>query len=472
MINISSILEGRKRTSMSGASLLSHEIADYARRLQKKLPESVNKVLYLLQKYNIGSREEVETIRDARVTDLAELSTKYNITSQSVKELQTGIKALGSSINLLPMFMTDTQRREIEDGKLAMDDLTMDLTTERGRQAVVKQYAPLVYKIVGQFIGKENLDKAELISAGMEGLTFAMNNYRKPTPKSEIDNEEEREEVEEARTSSFKSYAAYMIRFKILEDIYANSRTIRMSYNDRKNAKSRGETTYLTQSIDKNADGEDNNIDHNDALSTTDTKRPEEESRWKELFAALEKEFPKRDILVFLKYFGLDGEKQEKGKDIAKEFNLTPAMVTYIVTKKIIPFMKKDPGMMDILSELIDMYSESLICNCQYKSAQEIHEMFLADDVYLMLEEVNKWRNKEAFNIAYENAKEQTQGHSIDTLCSKSNEEIEESFRTNAKLIKEFLSTLYPTESFTRKSDMYVVERFEEVATIYKNFNK
>ena len=473
MNNFSNIIEGRNRTSLDSVNLLSHEIADYAKKMSKKLPQEVTNTIYLLQKYGITSGETVDEILVSNSGRLKTMAAELNITYQDIQDIKATLQKLGNNIKLLPMKMSEREREELIAGSKAMDDLTMDLETEKGRTAVIKQYGPLVYKIANQFIGKENLDKAELISVGFEGLTQAMNTYQKPIDKSELEDGAEREEAEEAKRTSFKTWASYKIRWAILGEIYDNSRTIRMSYNDRRNAYTKGETTNLTTSLDSMAgkDGEEGSMqDHIAGLATTDTlTASEQQKRWDKLFDELGKHFSKRDMVVFLKYFGLGGEKEEKGKDIAAEFNMTPAMVTHIVTKKILPYIKSNEDLLDIMSDLLAMRVESLMVNNMYKSGRELYEALLGDDVYLMLEEITRWRNPE---VLFE-----TVAHAMETLSGTITEFLkgDENFATNnykdnLKEVKEFLTNLYPTESFIRKPDEYILERLLEIINLWHKY--
>lgn len=476
MNNISSILEGRNRTSHDSGNLLSHEISDYAKKMSRKLPDTVKKILFLINKNNITSRDTIEDIKTASTAEMSNIAKANNYNLQDVKDLHKMLIQAGDDIRMLPMFMSPAERAMIEAGKMAMSDLTMDLDSARGREAVAKQYAPLVYKIVNQFAGNENMDKAELTAAALEGLTMAMNTYKKPLKKTDIENEEDREGAEKARTSSFKSYASYMIRYQILAEIYSNSKTIKMSYYDRKQAQAKGESTNLTRSLDRvmSKGDEDYAQDHQAALGVEDKPLTNQDEQWKKVFDELGKQFSKRDIVVFLKYFGLGGEKQEKGKDIAKEFGMTPAMVTYIVTKKIIPYMKSNKDMLDILSELLDTYNESLIVNSLYKSADEIREMLLSDDVYLLLEEINRWRTAAELSRSLYDAMQMMEENDYEPIFELFDHDyayIDQNYRKNLKGIKEFLGLMYPTESFARKTDLYILDKFMTIVNLVQKWN-
>ena len=473
MNNFSNIIEGRNRTSLDSVNLLSHEITDYVKKMSKKLPQEVINTIYLLQKYGITSGETVDEILVSNSGRLKTMAVELNITYQDIQDIKATLQKLGNNIKLLPMKMSEHEREELIAGSKAMDDLTMDLETEKGRSAVIKQYGPLVYKIANQFIGKENLDKAELISVGFEGLTQAMNTYQKPIDKSELEDDAEREEAEKAKRTSFKTWASYKIRWAILGEIYDNSRTIRMSYNDRRNAYTKGETTNLTTSLDSMAgkDGEEGSMqDHIAGLATTDTlTASEQQKRWDKLFDELGKHFSKRDMVVFLKYFGLGGEKEEKGKDIAAEFNMTPAMVTHIVTKKILPYIKSNEDLMDIMGDLLAMRVESLMVNNMYKSGKELYEALLGDDVYLMLEEITRCRNPELLFETVAHAMESLSGTITGFLKGDENFATN-NYKDNLKEVKEFLTNLYPTESFIRKPDEYILERLLEIINLWHKY--
>ena len=80
------ISEGRRRTSTDGVTLLSHEIADYAKKMSRKLPEEVQKALYLLQKYNITSDIVVDDIVAANNSRLKQLAAELNLNIQDLQE--------------------------------------------------------------------------------------------------------------------------------------------------------------------------------------------------------------------------------------------------------------------------------------------------------------------------------------------------------------------------------------------------
>ena len=79
MNNFSNIIEGRNRTSLDGVNLLSHEIADYTKKMSKKLPQEVTNTIYLLQKYGITSGETVDEILVSNSGRLKTMATELKI---------------------------------------------------------------------------------------------------------------------------------------------------------------------------------------------------------------------------------------------------------------------------------------------------------------------------------------------------------------------------------------------------------
>ena len=51
-------------------------------------------------------------------------------------------------------------------------------------------------------------------------------------------------------------------------------------------------------------------------------------------------------------------------------------------------------------------------------------------------------------------------------------DDLDSQYKKNKKDIIEFLSNMYPTESFVRKTDVEIIDRMAELQEIYKKFNK
>ena len=87
----------------------------------------------------------------------------------SLKPLYAAIGKLNKKNRLLeiPVFLSKEQFDGIIDKTINIDDILLDLSTEKGRSAVVEKYNPLVWKIARSFNGKSGLTLDELYSAGL-----------------------------------------------------------------------------------------------------------------------------------------------------------------------------------------------------------------------------------------------------------------------------------------------------------------
>lgn len=458
-----------ERKNYDSFSMLSSEIEQYTKKMSKQLPREVQDVLYTLDKYNIVDREDIDLIKAGRKSEMDRISKQYNISTDVLEWLKKALRDLKTKIKFLPQYQTKTEREAFIAGKLAMDDLTMDLESEKGRTAVAKQYAPLVYKVVAQFHGKSPLDKAELTSAGLEGLTYAMNTYRKEEKDPELD-----AEGQKAKGLSFKQYAAWCIRNKILNEINDNSRTVKISQYYYDKAKANDEELPSNISLDFTPDGEEFNVDYFAELQTSPgAGRRDELKEWDKIVKILGDKFAARDVQMFLKTFGLGNHKQMKGNQIAKEFKVTPAMVTYTV-KKIIEFLKSTKATKEILGTILQMYSESLVAQLFQLDKEMIKESLLNDDIYLLLEELTRWNNKNVFMNAVNNVCDKfsvAEARFIYDVLTKGFEYLDSNYKKNKSLIIWFLSELYPAENMAKKTDVNLLELMNELIEVNNKHN-
>jgi DNA-directed RNA polymerase specialized sigma subunit len=187
-------------------ALLQADITRYIQKVKKSLSVDIQKIIYMTQKYNLTSSTQLDEIRNASKSGLKDLVDKYNIPINDLTSLWAMLKQAKKNIRLLPQYQSETERAEIEAGRLSMDDLTIDLETPQGRNAASKMYMPIVMKIVNDYVGKSKLDKASLMSAGLLAMTNAMNDWK-------------REGKDGEKTVSFKTFLGERVRQQILRDI-------------------------------------------------------------------------------------------------------------------------------------------------------------------------------------------------------------------------------------------------------------
>lgn len=460
MQNFTDIInESRTRVNYDSVSLLTSEVTKYINKVKREIPKNVQDIIYLTQKYGLLSAEDIQSIIDSSKSQLDNLSKKFNINIDELKSLQTQLKGLKKQIRLLPQFQTQQEREEIMAGKLAADDLTIDLTTTAGRNAVAKMYTPLVFNIVKKYIGVSTLDRAALISAGMFGLAQAIETFDK----------------ENANGKPFKTYAAAYIDNAIKSDMTNISRTISTNWYGLKN-----DTAVSTQPLSSlltNSDG-DYNDEHFAALADYDDYDSKDKAViFAELYKLIESKFSVRDCDIYYRYMGLKdyfGMKQ-KSKDIAKMYGMSEGNIKNSVINKINKFIKDTPKAMSLMRELRESYEISLMNELIYNmdNKQLIYESLISNDMFIMLEEMNRWGNKDNFkntiirildNLSIEESK-----YFIECLTNGF-EYIDDTYKKHKKLLIYILKELYPTESFSNKSDVAIINYMCELSEISNNY--
>lgn len=459
MDNFSSfVLEARK--NYNSGSLLSSEINQYLSKVNRVIPENVKRVIYLTQKYNLLDIASIEEIKNSNKGGLKNLAKKYNISEDSLEDLWNMLKDLKNKIKLLPQYQTEQERQSIELGKLSMDDLTIDLDSQVGRSAAAKMYMPMVYKIVNAYVGKSKLDKQELMSAALKGFTDAMNDWRKTD--------------DEGQRVAFKTYAGFRVKQQILNDINEYGHTL--SGTNWYASKVYGAGLLDAVSIDGMMSGDDE-ID-SDKLSALgiedkDLTRNEEKS-WQSLYKLLENNFKQRDVNIFYRYFGLNGYKREKSKDIAKSMGMSEGNIRNSVINKMIKFLKNDRKASEILQDIQDMYTESLMIEMLGYTKEEIFETLINDDMYILLEELTKWNYKTVFNQAMRDTfsmiPDQKDKKILIDILKGDFEYLDNNFKKNKNLIILFLSNLYPTENMKKKTDVDLLNYMSDLQNYYKKY--
>ncbi|MCH5166904.1 MAG: hypothetical protein J1F35_03340 [Erysipelotrichales bacterium] len=300
---------------------------------------------------------------------------------QNMKELYKRIGLLNKAglILQIPVFQTKDQLEGILDKKVAPDEVFLDLTSEKGRNEVAKKYNALVWKIVRSFKGKSNFTLDELYSIGLEGLTWAMNNYGKShveTQKKKTANKEDSEldeilnsEKEKARKQyTFIKYAGYFIRIAILEAIKNESHLVRIPVSQQnrerketgKNTKSMsisGET-----SISKDKEGNSKSLFDTISGSENGHKNMDQEDidkLWTDAKKILDKKFTDRQMGIFTDFLGVFGKESMSGKEVMKKYGLKNQSEISNNNSKIKSFMMKDPKLSKILREIYTLYAES-----------------------------------------------------------------------------------------------------------------
>lgn len=453
MIKFTDILNESKQVYNGTVTL--DELTDYINKTNKILPNIVRDALYLVKKYKILNADDINTILNASKGSIKSLAKKFNITEFEMEELWEIFKDLKSNIKLFPHFLTAFEQKSLIKGTAKVEDLIIDLDTAQGRNDVIKMYVPIVNKIVNQYVGKSKLTRSDLMSAAMEGFAKAMDQW------------------DRSKNQLFKTYLSYRVQQQILNDIdeYGHSLSGTNWYATTKY----GSEMLDAVSIDGLSKNDDDEIkqDRLAALGYNDDERDEatDVEQWKKVFNILEKKFKQRDLDIFYRYFGLNGYKREKSKDIAKMYGMSEGNIRNSVINKMIAFLKKDKGALELLMDLKESYNESLMIELFRCDKETILERLSNDDIYILLEEITKWNNKDVFKRAL-NASLPSNNDIILDILNGGFEEIDSNVKKYRKDIIYFLNNMYPTENFIRKTDVDIIEYMMELQEIYKKYKK
>lgn len=454
--NFTAINEAVKR--ISNDILTVEDINNYLNAVKKLIPEQVANTIYLTAKYKLVSQKDIDDVRNANKGQLPKLAFKYNITVDEMEDLWECLKSLKTNLRLLPQLQTASERSAFMAGKLLMSDITIDLDTSAGRNACAKQYMGMIHKIVNSYVGRARLSKPELMSAALQGFTDAMNDWRK--------------DGKEENSVPFKTYAAYRAKQQILNDINAYSYSVKTNWYSIKKIGS----SISLDGVPRDEDGEFKQ-DHLKIIGDEPNYNLSQsvEHNLEELYKIIENTFKQRDIDIFYRYFGLKGYQKEKGKDIAKSLGISPQLVTGVIKDIIFKKLKSNPKAMEILQDLQTAYNESLMFDIMNYDRDMMIETIIEDDMFILLEELTKWSNKEIYintlNGAFE-IMEPSDVKIIQDLLSHNFDYLDKKFKQSKKIIVKFLGIINPTESFARKSDVALLEYMDELSELYKKYNK
>lgn len=388
------------------------------------------------------------------------------------KEIQKLYKKIGDESKVLPQMLSSNQRKAVIDKKINVDDLTLDLESNKGRDAIVKKYLPLVEKIVKQYSEKSNLSKEDLRSAALLGLVNAMDNYKNP---------EEMAAAGKEGNQSFTQYAAYRIKQQILTDMTNYGTNVKISNHFRKKISSTGDVIDKEFSIDsirgKDEDGEPISIDRFLGLSEEDDQfsMREKQEFYEKIFKRIESKFSSRDCNMFYRVWGINGYDREKVKDIAKELGISEPAVTQ-ACKRIIKFAAADKEIQsykDAFESLLDEYVMGKLFEVFNYDKQMIIESLIFDDLYIFVESFNQYNSKEklikAINKSTNPLSVEEALFIYNILMGKIDIEPKAINRERGAIVR-FLENLYPEKSFKTMNYVDIVTELTQLKSVCDNF--
>lgn len=453
----------------------------------EELPKNVKVIIEWLKKYNILDKEIVDSLFIASTSKLKAYAKQYNMPEDEMLKMVKDLRKLGLEKNLLPMLMDKETREDYLTGAKSNDDIMLDLVSEKGRAAIVKQYTPLINKIVNQYVGKTSLDKSELLSAAFEGLVCAMNEYKKPSKEIEALNDIiDKEEVKKKKRGGFLEYAAYRMKHKILDDINNYSRIVRIPgstmsrHKDDEEWQNMGKTTSIDVTFSGDEDEgkltladrlaelqigpEDLKLDGEDAANAATADK---------IYKMIENKFNQKHCTVFYKTFGLKGFSMMRPSEVAKEMNITNANVS-MINKRIATFLKTTPGAQPLLKSLLINCMESIFIDGLNKNKEQIAESLRENDMFILFEDLTKWSEDSVLETKLKSTLDMYDSETVDFLIecfNKGIEKVEEEYQENKRLFVHFLEAMNPTQSFQKKQDLYILNEMESLIDLYKKSN-
>lgn len=269
----------------------------------------------------------------------------------------------------IPVFQTPEQFHGIIDGKIAPDEVILDLTSEQGRNIIAKRYEKLVYKIALTYKNLADVPFEDLLSAGYLGLTYAMNGYGKKSSKAV-----KREEItgEETNTDNYKkttfmTFASYTIRYCILDMIKTEGHLVRIPANQQEleRKEKKYNTKHTSVSGDRPISGEEGGktlFDYVGGMedSSKASNKKDIERAWDILIKKLidSGKFSEKVIDCWLHVNEIDGHKKMSNNELAEKYGITSSNITYYCYT-VNKYIRTNPQLRAIANELRELYHES-----------------------------------------------------------------------------------------------------------------
>lgn len=444
---------GEKKKEYDGAVITSMEIADFINKKKKDLPLDVIKATYLADKLGLNDPSQLDEIRNSKKPQLKKLVDQLNISITDLEDLWKFFSDMKENYHLMPQYISKSERELILAGKMYLRDAMIDTESEAGQKALLKQYAPLVRSLAQKYSENTNRSRSDLISAGTEGLWIAITKYKKNVSTTT------------GKVASFGAYAKQCISGYMKNDIVDNMfATSSVTDYAIKNGQV-GDTYNFDHIMGK--DGEIKQ-DYVEPLGREDKGNVDEQVE--KLITMLSKKFSQRDVDIFMRYFGIGGREKMKSKDIAAMYNLSETAIKNGPINKIIKFIKQNPELMEIMFEIRDIYNEGLIAKCAGLTKEQVYEMLLNDDGFIILEEMSRWSDKGHFKRNVESALGKIKVPVLKDILKGDFVTIDDNIKIHSKEIKAFLTLMYPTDNISQMSDVEMIELMSEVQEYYKKY--
>lgn len=257
----------------------------------------------------------------------------------------------------LPMYLSDKEFNDVLEENRPLDFYVYDLVSDQGRNELVKRFEPMLKNAAFKASKSVNFDSDELYSAGLEGFTYALNNYgklrseyvRREGTKVDIDkiSKQEQDTGSKPAQITFASYATAQVSNAIMEYIQTEMNMIRRPKSDQRREKAeQGQNTkerklsgdaQIGNDKDGNSRqmwdklGDDMDVEHGGkSMDNNDA-----EHMWQEIYKRLEAKFGKDIVELWYKKNGLNGRKIEKVSSSPNDYYKLRCIEKYLVTDKV-----------------------------------------------------------------------------------------------------------------------------------------
>lgn len=412
-------------------SMTESEINQFLLKTNKIIPKPVQNIIQLTKKYDIMHKEDLDLIRESSKQNLKKVyndsfsQNHKNMTYDDFEELWHQLKDIKDQYKLLPQCMCAQTREQIMSGGTSIDDITMDLSVPQERNVIIKNCIPVLYRIVNHYLKISTLTRGDLIPIVLVSASEATDRWMNDIHGS----------------FAYSLFKQYMIRY--IEDV-----------------------------LNKKLGIQDNMPDiYETGVGYIDSN---EKDQWTDLYRIIESNFKQRECDIFYRYFGLNGYRREKSKDLARSMRMSEEFIRSNVINKILTYLKLDKKIGDILKNIQQSYDETLMTELVGCGIDVITETLLNDDIFILLEDLTRWSDECVFVSSLNNVfstfdKKDDVGEIINIL--KNNESyLEEHYKIYKKIIILFLNKMYPTECFSRKSDVVILGYVNELRGYFQKF--
>ncbi len=407
----------------------------------------------ILKNNGIFDAKTWDKLRYGNSSEQRSVASNLGIDQSDFLTMVSLIKSLGGELNAIPMSISNAARESIMSNPKLLDDLLVDRQSNAGVKAMIKQYTPMIKKMVFKYSTCTPLDKAELLSICQIALLEAGRKYMRGDKETAM---------------QFTGFLQFVMFQAIQNELHKNGYTIRLPQSEQEQLMKCGSVNTV-RSYDgmTSKDGDDYEADKLAFLGGEEDKvdNAEDPDKFKMLMDLIEKKFGTQKSEVFFMYFGVNGYKKTQGKDIAKKIGKSPAMIVKIV-KEITEWLKSQVGkgaIGDLIDYLNDVYVEGLMTTCIGLTKDALYESLMSDEIYVTLQEAlaNKVCRKDV-----EKATERLDIESANYIyqcLKKGYEYLDKTYRKNKEAIIDFLYDLFPATNIMKMSDVELLEMMKQV---------